>query len=719
MLQAMVRRGPDDEGLLLEPGVALGMRRLSIIDLGGGHQPVFNEDGTVGIVFNGEIYNFPELRDHLEARGHTFRTRSDTETIVHAYEEWGEGCVERLRGMFAFAIFDRREDQRGAGGGDGRGDGRRSVARVLLARDRLGIKPLYVFRNESAGTLLFASEVRALLASGAVARRLSPEAVESYLFFGSVVEPMTLVEGVYSLPPGHILSVDCAVPLAAAPKPYWDLAAAAQASAAAASPSSRPMTIAEAGRAARPLLEQAVRSHLLADVPLGLFLSSGIDSTAIAALAARERSGLHTFTVVFPEHEFSEAPMARRTAERLGTQHQELLLTGAEMAARLGEAVGALDQPSMDGINTFFVSWAARRVGLKVALSGLGGDEVFGGYSTFRTTPRLAILASLGRFLPGPAYGPIAGLLAGGGAGNRDDAAGKIAALWSQPHALPHPYFFARMLFTPAQVDRLLPAARRRASGHDERGQGSVARLVGPDRGAGRAARRRFRGFGARAANLYAGYAPPGHRFDEHASFAGGARAAARSSVGGIRRRRAHERQAAQGVPKALLVAALGDLLPPEVVQQRKRTFTFPWERWLRGELGAQVERRLGDLAPSLAAVLDAREVQGAWRNFSAGRTGWARPWSLFVLNEWVRHHLDEAGTVEAQAHSAAGHGAASSVVNWRCGSAQSYGSRELPREESRHPQREHSRNQRLSRQRFRRAGLRRPADRGRGRGAL
>jgi asparagine synthase (glutamine-hydrolysing) len=211
--------------------------------------------------------------------------------------------------------------------------------------------------------------------------------VEAYLLFGSVVEPTTLLEGVFSLPPGHSMMVACDHARAAEPHPYWDFGARGQPTAGSAGV---PRDMESAGREARPLLEQAVRSHLLADVPLGLFLSSGLDSTALAALAARERSGLHTFTIVFSEQEFSEAPLARATASRLGCEHRELLVSSEQMQAQLGEAVGALDQPSMDGINTFFVSWAARQVGLKVAISGLGGDEVFGGYPTFRATPRVA-----------------------------------------------------------------------------------------------------------------------------------------------------------------------------------------------------------------------------------------------------------------------------------------------------------------------------------------
>ena len=427
MMAALHHRGPDDEGLVTSPANALeagrsavlGMRRLSIIDLASGHQPVFNEDGSVAVVFNGEIYNFRELRDALQSRGHLFRTNSDTEAIVHAYETWGEDCVHHLRGMFALAVLDRRprpcqgvpQELREAG------------SRVFLARDRLGIKPLYYAITD--GALLFASEVRALLASGRIAPLLSRETLESYLLFGSVAEPMTLVEGVFSLPPGHslFLPVSGAV-LRPRPKRFWSFAEAAQKR-----PRDVPRDLPAAARELRPLLEEAVRSHLIADVPLGIFLSSGIDSTALAALASRVQKGMHTFTVVFPEQDFSEGKLARQTAETFGMQHQELLLGGEEMLARLEKAVSALDQPTMDGINTYFVSWAARQVGLKVALSGLGGDEIFGGYKNFTRLRHLSRLAGTGRFVPRALRAWTAAAFAELGARcGRGDAARKLAA---------------------------------------------------------------------------------------------------------------------------------------------------------------------------------------------------------------------------------------------------------------------------------------------------
>ncbi|HEV2381857.1 MAG TPA: asparagine synthase (glutamine-hydrolyzing) [Terriglobia bacterium] len=432
MMAPMHHRGPDDEGLFVDDRVALGMRRLSIIDLAGGHQPVFNEDWTVAVVFNGEIYNFHELRHTLESRGHTFRTGSDTEVIVHAYEEWGEDCVDHLEGMFAFAVTETSKSTR------------RGNPRVLLARDRLGVKPLYYALVD--GTLLFASEVRSLLASGQIEPRLSNAALRSYLLFGSVAEPMTLVESVYSLPPGHRIVISAAgCHSKIRPEPYWDFAESAQ-------PAVNTKKLERGSPSAflRALLEETIDSHLAADVPVGVFLSSGIDSTALVALAARNGRSVHTATVVFQEEEFSEGALARRTAERFGTNHHQFALSGEDMLARLDEAVAAFDQPSMDGINSYFVSWAARQAGLKVALSGLGSDEIFGGYSTFRSTPEAQSVAALARKVPGgfrsvlaSATEKISKRLSG------RDAHRKMAALWRDPGFLPHPYFGNYILALP------------------------------------------------------------------------------------------------------------------------------------------------------------------------------------------------------------------------------------------------------------------------------
>jgi len=616
MMAAMVHRGPDEEGILVAPPVAAGMRRLSIIDLPGGSQPVWNETGTLAVVFNGEIYNFASLREELEARGHRFRTRSDTEVIVHAYEEWGERSVERLLGMFAFAVVEMPQ---GRGG---------RAARVFLARDRLGIKPLYYAVVD--GTLLFASEVRALLASGCVPPRLSPEAIPAYLLFGSVCEPETLVEDVASLPPGHTISIATGETIRnPEPKPYWDPCHNAVSQRGSGKPSASPV------QHVRLLLEDAVASHLIADVPVGVFLSSGLDSTAIVALASRARSGIHTFTVAFPDVEFSEAEKAARTAKRLGTEHRELTLSDREMVTRLDEAVAAFDQPSMDGINTYFVSWAARQAGLKVALSGLGSDEIFGGYSSFRATAAVARVARLARFCPRPLRAAAVAAFARAGAlGSSPDASRKAGAAFLDPHRLPHAYFFTRLLFTPQTVGsalrtevpswdvlpwyRWFSAAVAQARSMDAFTAVSWLEL---------------RAYLVNTLLRDTDAMSMCHSLEVRVPFLHSPLVEYVLSLPESEKRDVSR-------PKALLVAALRDLLPEEIVAQQKRTFTFPWENWLRGSLGKRIASGLADWSPVLESQLGRDFALAIWQDFTRGRTTWSRPWSLYVLNEWVKRNL-------------------------------------------------------------------------------
>lgn len=617
MMGAMEHRGPDGEGLFVTTRAGLAMRRLSIIDLPGGQQPIWNESGTFAVVFNGEIYNFRDLRRSLENEGHVFRTQSDTEVIVHAYEKWGSGCVEYLRGMFAFAVLELVD-----------GDAR-AARRVFLARDRMGIKPLYY--GQAQGNFFFGSEVRALLASGCFARRLSASAVSSYLMFGAVAEPVTLMDGIYSVPPGHCGYVSCdAASWLFAPQPYWNVGEATTPPAG----DSRQSPAAQV----RSALEDSVRHHLIADVPLGIFLSSGIDSTAVAAIASRQHSGVKTFTLAFSEESFSEGAVARATAKRLGTDHSELLLTGDEMRLRLEEAVAAFDQPSADGINTYFVSWAARQSGLKVALSGLGSDELFGGYGTFSSTSRIARLAALARYTPPPlrkTASGVASFLAS--YSKQPDAIRKANAAFLMPSDLPHPYFFTRTLFPPRQVKRLLRGAgfgpldsgwRRWLSG----AAGEAASLESFTSVSWLETRSYLVAMLLRDTDTMSMC----HSLEVRVPFLDDALVRTALGCPAAAKDHRHER-------KALLIEALGDLLPQSAMRRPKRTFTLPWAVWLRGPLRAQVEQGLSRCDPTLASIIDIKEVKRVWQDFLTGRTSWSRPWSLFVLNEWVRRNLSIA----------------------------------------------------------------------------
>jgi asparagine synthase (glutamine-hydrolysing) len=376
---AIAHRGPDAEGFWVEPGIGLVHRRLSIIDLAGGDQPIGNEDGSVQVIFNGEIYNFHELRSGLEAKGHHFRTRSDTEVLVHLYEEEGERLVERLRGMFTIALWDRAK------------------RRLVLARDRLGIKPLYLYRDGEK--LLFGSELKAILAHPDVDRAIDLESLEDYLAFGMVPGARSIFRRIEKLPPAHLVTIG-AGQLDRTPRRYWQLRIA---------PDHRQGTD-DWLEALRAKLEETVRLHLIADVPVGAFLSGGLDSSMVVALSAGSvRGALRTFSIGFPEESFSELPYARQVAERFGTQHVEEIVT-PNAVGLLDELAQYYDEPFADSsaIPTYLVSRLAGR-SVKVVLTGDGGDEAFGGYSRYAHDLKEAALR---RFLPAwfrrLALGPLA-----------------------------------------------------------------------------------------------------------------------------------------------------------------------------------------------------------------------------------------------------------------------------------------------------------------------
>lgn len=352
MCHVIQHRGPDDQGVMLEPGVALGMRRLSIIDIAGGHQPISGEDGSVTIVFNGEIYNFLELKPALQARGHKFLTTSDTEAIVHAYEEFGPECLQDLRGMFTFAIWDDK------------------TRKLMLARDRAGKKPLY-YTTTPKGTLVFGSELKTLLEHPDVERELNVEALDAYLTLGYVPDPLSIFRHVHKLPPGHYLTFSNGT---VSIKQYWDFGFRNE------TPRSEDDYIAEV----RAVLDESVRLRLISDVPLGAFLSGGIDSSTVVALMARHMGQpVKTFSIGFHEDSYNELKYARLTAEKFGTDHHEFFVT-PDICSIVDELAWHFDEPFADSsaLPTYMVSKLARDY-VTVVLTGDGGDELFAGYTRY------------------------------------------------------------------------------------------------------------------------------------------------------------------------------------------------------------------------------------------------------------------------------------------------------------------------------------------------
>lgn len=376
MMMSLIRhRGPDGAGEYLSGPVGLGHVRLSIIDLDTGRQPMCNEDGTIWVAYNGEIYNFRELRSELEKRGHRFKSASDTEVIVHMYEEMGDDCVTRFQGMFAFALWDERRQK------------------LLLARDRVGIKPLYFANTKRA--IVFASEIKAILADPEVTCRINPRAIDRFLTYYYLPGDETLLDGINKLEPGHCLTVvDGCIKV----RQYWDL-----------NFDSVPQRLSfdEAVKNLRSLLSRTVRDHMISDVPVGVLLSGGVDSTAVLNFATGHAQGpLHTFTMGFSDDSFAdERPFARLAAQRFGTTHHEVSMTAESFRDFMPKFVWHMEEPVCEppAIALHFVSRLAQESGVKVLLSGEGADEAFGGYQDYRNLLLLELLKS--------GFGPLKGIL--------------------------------------------------------------------------------------------------------------------------------------------------------------------------------------------------------------------------------------------------------------------------------------------------------------------
>jgi asparagine synthase (glutamine-hydrolysing) len=390
MAHVLAHRGPDGGGNHLAGPFGMGMRRLSIIDLAGGDQPIANEDGTVWVVFNGEIYNYRELTADLIARGHRFATSSDTEVLIHLYEEYGERCVAPLRGMFAFAIWDgpRRE--------------------LLLGRDRLGIKPLYYAATPDG--FVFGSELKALVQSPWLRPRLDRRGLAAYLQYGYVPDPLSILDGVVKVPPGHTLTVRSGRP--SLPRRYWEATPHFK-------PAAAPSSETQAAEDLWRKLEEAVRFHMVSDVPVGAFLSGGVDSSAVVSIMGRASGRpIKTFSVGFPEDRYNELPHARQVAGAYGTEHHELLVEPTDLKI-LEELLSSFDEPFADSsaIPTYLVSRLARQH-VKVVLSGDGGDELFAGYDRYVVDHRRRHLGLLGDLGLGAPLRALSAILPVGGGKN-------------------------------------------------------------------------------------------------------------------------------------------------------------------------------------------------------------------------------------------------------------------------------------------------------------
>jgi asparagine synthase (glutamine-hydrolysing) len=605
MMDAIRHRGPDEDGLLVAPAVALGMRRLSIIDLSGGRQPVFNEAGNIAVVFNGEIYNYRQLRGRLEERGHLFRTHSDTEVIVHGYEEWGQDCLRELRGMFAFALWDARES--GPSGEAAR------HAKVFIARDRLGIKPLYFYH--SGNQLIFASEIKALLASGLVPRQLDPAGLRAYLQLGHIPPPFTAIRGVTPLPPGHTgiwrdgkwntTSYWTLHPHASTPPPPDQLASELS-----------------------EVLVDAMRHHLVSDVPVLLFLSGGTDSACLAAAARKAGAqNLSAMTVGFGESEFDESDLSRRTARALDIPLQVVTLDARRVEADLDHAIWALDQPSVDGLNSYWISKLAAEAGFKVALSGQGGDELFGGYESLAWFKRFTTVARWAHPLPAALFGPMLDRKA------LPFRWRKLSYLIGADDPFVASQMAVKFLYLDSDVAGLLSPALGR-NGHHAEARDHLAYWSKRVENQNLLERLAFM-------DIHTHLEPRLLRDLDATSMA--------HSIE-VRPVFLDHRLVEFLLPvpsetrmqqKRLLLEAAKFFLPQDLLQdletRRKRTFTFPFKKWITRDLHRTMQEAFSSERIGRLRVLEFGAVNEIWRRYerSEGAVGWSRIWSLFVLGRW------------------------------------------------------------------------------------
>jgi len=611
MCGAMVHRGPDDEGIYLGDGVAIGMRRLSIIDLSNGHQPVSNEDGSVWIVFNGEIYNYQELRRDLITRGHSFRTNSDTETIVHLYEEYGAGCVDYLRGMFGFAIWNTRTRE------------------MLLARDRLGIKPLYY--AERNGELLFASELKPILQIEGVDRSLNWQAVGHLFTYLATPGDQSIVDGVKKLEPARVAIARAGRPLQI--QRYWDVAFDPNENA----------TEGELVEQLRAILNESVVLHQVSDVPVGAFLSGGIDSSAVVAMMAKPAAGrLKTFSIGFAEASFDELSHARTVAKQFGTDHYDLVLR-PDAVQIVEELTWYLDEPFGDtsAIPTYMVSkLAAEHV--KVVLSGDGGDELFAGYDKYLVEGRERAYDRL----PGAVKqiaGAVGGLMPHGMKGRRFlrhlalSGADRYLDAQSLFHADEMPSLFQReafeqIAFEPAKAGprtSIVGAGFSRPGGHSTDWLSAIQYrdlhhylpldiLTKVDRM-------------TMAHSLEA--RPPllDHKLVEFA-----ATIPARFRLNG-------------GTTKYLFKQAMRGVLPDSIIDRQKHGFAVPIARWFRGELAGFARDVLLSDTCRQRGILDARFVEKLLHLNARGRDLDLQLWTALSFEMWCRRFLDATPAPAAQ----------------------------------------------------------------------
>lgn len=624
MADALAHRGPDGEGFWESPpdesgwGCLLAHRRLSILDLTeAAAQPMIDAASGRVVSFNGEIYNYRSIRSELEAVGERFPSTGDTAVLLRLLALHGPQAVARLRGMFAFALWDGEHRE------------------LMLARDPLGIKPLYLARNPAAdGTwsLVFASELRALLASGLLGRpRLNAESLAAYAWNGFIPGPGTVVEGVESVWPGEYRIFDGRGEPRGG-RIYWSIPPA------------------ETSRlddldAVRETLTQSCRLHLISDAPLGLFLSSGVDSAAVANISQRmSDQRLQTFTLDFEESEYSEGPIARRIAEAIGTEHHEIFLSESDFIANLGRAIGSIDQPTFDGLNVYFLSWAVRQAGLKVALMGTGGDELAGGYKSFRDIPTMLSLSAGTRWIPAPAKIAVARGISTVLTGRRPRGAVAAQTRWAKLPAMVRKgedlialYQLAYALFLPEFQAELMTDGPESAAPRDGLPGPFRERLEGELTG-----RTPLEAISVLEQRCFLGerLLRDGDAASMAVSLETRVPLVDQELVAAFFRLQPDARYKPIGSKQPLRRIGL-EGLDPSVFNRPKRGFVLPFDRWIRQNLAPAIDELFHDRSAVEAVGLNHQTVLQLWETYGSGAPGlyWSRIWSLYVLIHWCQLH--------------------------------------------------------------------------------
>jgi len=596
----MVHRGPDDSGIASRGPATIGMRRLAIFDPANGRQPMSTPDGRHTLVFNGAIYNFHELKPELESAGWIFRTRCDTEVLLAALAHWGESGIKRLRGMFAFALWDSAEET------------------LLLARDPLGIKPLYYCH--SGRRFVFASEVTALLASGANPAEVDPHSVADYLAWFAVPAPRTIYRDVFSVMPGECLRVARGKIESTTTWSFGSIPADPEPC------SSREEFV----RRLRVHLDDSIRAHVLADVPVGAFLSGGLDSAVIAGLMSRASgNALKTFSIGFEEDNFSEADEAEATAHHLGAVHHTRILTGQEVARDLDTFLSSCDQPTGDGVNTYYASQTAHEGGVKVALSGLGGDELLGGYPSFRAVPSLARRLPLFRRLPAQVRSLITATLNLGG--TRARKLSDFLTYASDAHEIGA---LQRRVF---QESRRLSMLAPELEGQIKGSSALHPRLdsmradVSADDLFSLVSAWEMRTYMADVLLRDSDVMSMRHSLELRVPFID------RPLIEWVWRQQSRFKDDPRQ-PKSALAEAAADVLPAGLSKRKKRGFTLPFPIWMRGELRPFVEDTLSAASVGSSGYFAVGPIQAMWNAFKSGNDNreWSRIWSLAVLVAFV-----------------------------------------------------------------------------------